>query len=91
MSHLCWYACLIFWFDILHSVAELNKASYCIAANSDYLEVFAVWIVMMLRAKTENNHLELVYKLGNLFVFEPFRPNLNGMVYSCIFVSQITK
>jgi len=32
---------------VLHAIAELNRASHCIAANSDCFEVFAVSIVMM--------------------------------------------
>jgi len=39
---------LILWFDILHAVAELNRASNCIAADSDYFEVFAVPFAQML-------------------------------------------
>ena len=42
---------LILWFDILHAVAELNRASNCIAADSDYFEVFAVPFAQMLWAK----------------------------------------
>jgi len=30
---------LVFWFDILHTIAELNRDSHCIAANSEYFEV----------------------------------------------------
>jgi len=41
---------LIFCFHILHVTAGLNR-SHCIAANSDYLEVFAVSIVIKLWAK----------------------------------------
>jgi len=41
---------LFFWFEILHAIAELNKASHCIAANSEYFEVSIGSIVMMLWA-----------------------------------------
>jgi len=26
---------LIFWFDILHAIAEFDRASHCIAANNN--------------------------------------------------------
>jgi len=39
---------LVFWFDILDAISELNRASHCIAANSEYYEVSVVSIVMML-------------------------------------------
>jgi len=51
MSRLCWSFVLVFLFDIFHAVAELNRISYCIAADSDYFEVSAVSIVTMLWAK----------------------------------------
>jgi len=49
MSRLC---CVLlgFWFDILNAIAELNRASHCIAANNQYFEVSVVSIVMMLWA-----------------------------------------
>jgi len=49
MGRLC---CIlaIFWFDILHAIAELNRASHCIAANSEYFEGSAVSAVMILWA-----------------------------------------
>ena len=37
--------------DILQTVAELNRVFHCIAANSDYFEVSAVSIVMILWTK----------------------------------------
>jgi len=36
------------YFDILHAIAKLIRASHCIAANSDHFEVFAVSFVLML-------------------------------------------
>jgi len=47
MSRLCCIL-LVFRFDILHPIAELNRASHCIAANSQYFEVSIVSIVVML-------------------------------------------
>jgi len=40
---LCVACLLVLWFDILHAIAELNRASHCIAVNSDYFLVTAVW------------------------------------------------
>jgi len=45
---------LVFWFDILQAIAKLNRASPCIAANSEYFEVSMMSIVMMLL--TELHH-----------------------------------
>jgi len=41
---------LVFCFDILHAIAELNRASHCIIPKNVYFEVSAVSIVMMLWA-----------------------------------------
>jgi len=39
---------LVWCFKVgLHVITELNRASCCIAGNSDYFEVVAVSIVMM--------------------------------------------
>jgi len=49
MSRLCCIL-LVFWFDILHAIAELDRASHCIAANSEYFDVSVVSIVVILWA-----------------------------------------
>ena len=50
-SHLCCIL-LVFWFDILHAIAELNRTSHCIATNIEYFEVSTVSIVMILWANS---------------------------------------
>jgi len=49
-----WVICVaylqVFWSDILQAIAELNWDSHCITANSEYFEVPAVSIGMMLWA-----------------------------------------
>jgi len=39
---------LVFWFDILHAIAKLKRASHCIVANSEYFQICIGLIVMML-------------------------------------------
>jgi len=38
---------LVFWYDILHAIAELNKASHCIGVTDTFKDS-AVSIVMIL-------------------------------------------
>jgi len=52
MSRFCCIL-LIFWFDILHAIADLNKDSHCIAAHSEYFEV-SIAVVLNLYKHTEH-------------------------------------
>jgi len=63
---------LTFCFDILHAIAALIRASHCIAAESDHLEVSAVSIVSILWAKEERKltwiSFQIIYFSLNLWI-----------------------
>jgi len=42
---LVFHTCQSFWFDILHAITELKRASHRIAANSDYQEVSIIMLL----------------------------------------------
>ena len=66
-SLLFWLILLAFWFDIVHAVAELDRASHCIATNGEYFEVStagvakpALWgAYLKLKAANINNGLHV--------------------------------
>jgi len=76
MSRLC-YILVVFGLDILHAIANLNRASHCIAADSEYFEVFVVSIVVMLWAIGRASKLH--YFPNYLFFFE----SLSWITFRC--------